>query len=40
MRNPNFSMQYQPNKAPEPTSPAVTICADAQTAPAAAVAHL
>ena len=29
-----------PNQAPEPTSLAVTICADAQLAPSSAVAHL
>ncbi len=33
-------MKYRPNKAPEPTPTSVTICADAQLAPAAVVAHL
>ena len=35
-----FPMQYRANKAPEPTSPSVTIRAGARLAPAAAVAHL
>ncbi len=39
--DPVFQIPYiQPNKAPEPTSPSVTIRAGARLAPAAAVAHL
>ena len=39
--DPVFPIPYnQPNKAPEPTSPSVTIRAGARLAPAAAVAHL
>ncbi len=34
------STYFSTNKAPEPTSPSVTIRADARLAPAAAVAHL
>ena len=30
----------EPNQAPEPTIPPVTVCADAQPAPAGIVAHL
>jgi hypothetical protein len=36
----DFVTRKTPNQAPEPTSLAVTICADAQLAPSSAVAHL